>query len=39
MGDLMAAQQQKDSAIKCYQKALTLREEHGTREKMEKLSR
>jgi predicted alpha/beta superfamily hydrolase len=39
MGDLLAAQQQKDSAIKCYQKALTLREEPGIRQKMEKLSR
>jgi tetratricopeptide (TPR) repeat protein len=39
MGDLLAAQQQKDSAIKCYQKALTLREETGTRKKMEELSR
>jgi len=39
MGDLLAVMQQKDTAVKCYQKALTLREEPGTREKMEKLRR
>ena len=39
MGDLLAAQQQKDSAIKCYQQALLIREEPGTREKMEQLRR
>ena len=39
MGDLLAVRQEKDSAIKCYQKALTLRENPDTRQKLEKLSR
>ena len=39
MGDALAARQEKDSAIKCYLQALLLREETGTREKMEKLRR
>ena len=39
MGDLLSAMQQKDTAIKCYQQALLLRESAETREKMEKLRR
>lgn len=39
MGDLLVAKEQKDSAIKCYQKALMLRENPDTRKKLEKLSR
>jgi predicted alpha/beta superfamily hydrolase len=39
MGDLLAARNEKDTAIKCYQQALLLRENADTRKKMEKLSR
>jgi predicted alpha/beta superfamily hydrolase len=39
MGDVMLARQQKDSAIKCFQKALTLRENPDTRKKLDKLTR
>jgi tetratricopeptide (TPR) repeat protein len=39
MGDLLSARGEKDTAIKCYQQALLLRDEDGTRQKMEKLRR
>ena len=39
MGDLLAARNEKDTAVKCYQQALLLRENADTRKKMEKLSR
>lgn len=39
MGDLLAARGEKDTAIKCYRKALLLRENAETRKKMEGLSR
>jgi hypothetical protein len=39
MGDLLAAKEQKDSAMKCYQKALMIRENPDTRKKLENLRR
>jgi len=39
IGDLLAARNEKDTAVKCYQQALLLRENADTRKKMEKLSR
>ncbi|MBN8855164.1 MAG: hypothetical protein BGO55_24845 [Sphingobacteriales bacterium 50-39] len=39
MGDLLVERAQKDSAMKCYQKALLLRENPDTRKKLEGLSR
>lgn len=39
MGDLLAAREEKDTAIKCYQQALLLRENADTRKKIEKLRR
>ncbi len=39
MGDCLSAKQEKDSAVKCYQQSLLLRDNPGTREKMEKLRR
>ena len=39
MGDLLVARAEKDSATKCYQKALLLRENPDTRKKLEGLSR
>lgn len=39
MGDLLAARAEKDSAMKCYQKALLLRDNPDTRKKLEELRR
>jgi len=39
MGDLLVEREQKDSATKCYQKALLLRENPDTRKKLDGLSR
>jgi hypothetical protein len=39
MGDVLAEREQKDSAMKCYQKALLLRENPDTRKKLVDLSR
>jgi len=39
MGDLMAARGDKDTAIKCFEKVLTLRENPETRQKLENLRR
>lgn len=39
MGDLLAERKETDTAIKCYQQALLIRENADTRVKMEKLRR
>ena len=39
MGDLLVARAEKDSAMKCYQKALQLRDNPDTRKKLKELSR
>ena len=39
MGDVLVARAEKDSAMKCYQKALQLRDNPDTRKKLEGLSR
>ncbi|HVV05084.1 MAG TPA: alpha/beta hydrolase-fold protein [Puia sp.] len=39
MGDLLVARTEKDSAMKCYQKALQLRDNPDTRKKLQDLSR
>jgi predicted alpha/beta superfamily hydrolase len=39
MGDVLVARAEKDSAVKCYQKALLLRENPDTRKKLQDLSK